>query len=136
MPSAIVNSPNAAIRRAPNRSATHPIRMPPSPDPMYAADPASAGTDRGTSSPAAICFSATTATSGAPNATVKIANDAATTTHDVRLSIVSIPASYARPARLTTPPRPPNTSLRQVSVKKSSYNPKKVTIPSCHGPYS
>ena len=61
-----MTDPDITTARTPIRSASHPIMMPPRPDPRYASDPAMAGAERAVSSSEAIGFNATTATSGAP----------------------------------------------------------------------
>ncbi len=61
-----MTAPNITIGRRPVRSAIRPMMMPPIPVPSQAREKASAGTERGTPSSAAIGLSATTATSGPP----------------------------------------------------------------------
>ena len=65
-PTPIISPPNATVHFTPIRSAMRPMAMPPNAEPSQASEYASAGTDRALPSSPAICFSATTATNGAP----------------------------------------------------------------------
>ena len=58
--------PKITMGRMPSRPASQPATMPPKAAPTYDSEPAPAGPDRLVCSSAAICFIATTTTSGAP----------------------------------------------------------------------
>ncbi len=55
------------VQRTPNRCASRPINMPPTPEPNHASDPANAGMERVLPISAAIDFRPTVAIKGAPN---------------------------------------------------------------------
>ena len=65
-PAAIITVPMLAVRRMPMRSASQPIRMPPTPVPTQTSAPASATTERSVPSASWIGFSPTTTSSGEP----------------------------------------------------------------------
>ncbi len=103
-PVAIIAEPKMTVKRMPTRSATRPMRMPPTPEPIHISALASAGTERSPFASAAMLFSATTVIQGAPKAIAMITKMTVATTHDVRVSTdvklgCSIrPAMPARPA--------------------------------------
>src|SRR5580704_1469290 len=74
------------VKRMPRRSATRPIRMPPTPEPIHISAPAKAGTERSPLTSAAMLLSATMVIHGAPKATAIITSTALATTHDLRVS--------------------------------------------------
>jgi hypothetical protein len=75
-------------RRMPIHPEIHPMKIPPSPDPIYVSATAKAGPDREVPSSAAIGFIATTVTRGAPQDTVRIVRATAATTQELRLSML------------------------------------------------
>ena len=72
-PSPIISEPPITVQRAPMRSATWPIMMPPRPEPNQASELASAGTERAPPASAAMSFSATAVSQAAPNAIMMMA---------------------------------------------------------------
>ena len=65
-PAAIITAPKITMRRMPMRSASQPIRMPPSPVPTQVSAAASEVISRIVPRPAVIGFSPTTISSGEP----------------------------------------------------------------------
>src|SRR5581483_6109244 len=79
--------PNITIARWPNRLATWPIAIPPTPEPSQATALATAGTVRVPSSSAAMSLSATVTIQALPSATQLAISAAVATTQDERVSI-------------------------------------------------
>src|SRR5580658_2267066 len=81
-------APNITVQRTPTRSATRPIRMPPTPTQL--SDPASAGVERAPPKSAAMALSDTTATHGAPNEKASVNNATVATIQERRVSMVPV----------------------------------------------
>ena len=88
------------VKRMPSRSATRPIKMPPSPEPIHISAPAKAGIERSPLTSAAMFFRATMVIQGAPKAIAMTTSTTLATTHDVRVSTDGVAGRSMEPVFL------------------------------------